>query len=81
MQISEPEVTAEVGPEVTRFRPRPLRSREKGDSHRRFPLLLLDFDAILDYSVDGFIFSSSLPDPKVLVLFELSDWLTRLSRN
>ena len=30
-------------PEVTRFRPRPLRSREKGDSHRRFPLLLLDF--------------------------------------
>ena len=30
MQISEPEVTAEVGPEVTRFRPRPRRSREKG---------------------------------------------------
>ena len=43
--------------------------------------LILDFDAILDYSVDGFIFSSSLPDPKVLVLFEPSDWLTRLSRN
>ena len=42
MQISEPEVTAEVGPEVTRFRPRLLRSRGKGDSHRRSPLLLPD---------------------------------------
>ena len=40
--------------------------------------LILDFDAILDHSVDGFIFSSSLPEPKVLVLFEPSDWLTRL---
>ena len=63
-------------PEVTRFRPRPLRSREKEILIDAFlsSSSILDFDAILDYSFDGFIFSSSLPDPKVLVSFEPSDW-------
>ena len=39
LPISEPEVTAKLAPEATRFRLRPLCSREKGDSYRHSPSL------------------------------------------
>ena len=63
-------------PEAARFRPRPLRSREKGDSYRRSPFLFLDsrFRRPLGLLRRRVYFFSSFPDPKVLVSFELSDW-------
>ena len=64
LPISEPEVAAKLLPEATRFRLRPLCSREKGDSYRRSPFS----SSILDFGAFSF------PDPTVFVSFELSDW-------
>ena len=42
LQFSEPEVTAEVSTGSDAFPATPTPQSRKGDSHRRFPLLLLD---------------------------------------